>query len=117
MNLKISFWNRLLQKIYFTVALIIAFFRDSFFWSLVIAYFAGMYVWLMIYVAMLLHVNPWMLILPPLAVLCIVWYWIVSERMKNYLDLLIRPYKPRDVEKTVKEYLEILRKRDAKKET
>lgn len=117
MNKKMPSWKRLLQKIYFIIAMIIAFVTDSFFWSLVIAYFAGMEVWLMLYVAILLHVNPWMTILPPLAVLVIVWYWVQRERIKNYLDLLMKPYKVRDLEKTVQEYIEILRKRAEEKGT
>lgn len=117
MNKKIPFWKKVLRKLYFIVALIIAFFTDSFFWSIVIAFFGGMEVWLMLLLAIELSVNPWMTILPPLVPLAIVWYWVQKERIKNYLDLLMKPYKPRDVEKTVKEYLEILRKRDEAKET
>ena len=69
----------------------------------------------MIYVALLINVGffTWLVLLLMLSPYILVWYIVVKKRMLNQLKLLLenKPGKW-DIEKSLEEYLELIKKRD-----
>lgn len=80
------------------------------FWLVMLCSFGGMYVFVMLYAAYLLHVNPWLTIVPPLIPVTTAWFLILRKRIKNYLALLLQPPRNWDIDEAVKGYEELLRK-------
>jgi hypothetical protein len=62
----------------------------------------------MFYVAYLLRVNAWLTIVPPLIPLTVTWFFVLRKRTNNYIALLLAPQKIYDMDKTLKEYTELL---------
>ena len=78
------------------------------FWIVLCCAFGGMYVFVMLYAAYLLSVNPWVTIAPPLIPVGIVWYLILRKRARNFLALLMAPERGWNIDKSLKEYTELL---------
>ncbi len=104
--------NRFLKKALLEVAdllgLTFEFLTSALFWTVTISAFFSMYTWIMLYVAYLLHTNPWVTIIPPLIPITLAWYYIAKKHDRNYLALLLAPQKTYDMEKALSEYLELL---------
>jgi len=69
-----------------------------------------MYAIVTLYVAYLLNVNAWIIMIPPLVPFTIVWLLVLRKRANSYLALLLAPQRNYDIEKTLKEYEELLEK-------
>jgi len=69
----------------------------------------------MIYVALVINVGffTWLVFLLMLSPYILLWYIVVKKRMLNHLKLLLEN-KPRewDIEKSLEEYLKLVKKRD-----
>jgi len=104
--------RRFLRRAFFEVSdslgMAYEFVTSGFYWMIVCCGFFSMYTWIMFYVAFLLHVNPWVTIIPPLIPMTLGWYYIVRKQARNYLALLLAPQRTYDTEKAVREYLELL---------
>ena len=86
------------------------------FWLVMLCSFGGMYVFVMLYAAYLLHVNPWLTIVPPLIPVTTAWFLILRKRIKNYLALLLQPPRNWDIDEAIKGYEELLRKQRNRKQ-
>jgi len=64
----------------------------------------------MVYVAFLLGVSPWVMIIPPITPLFAVWLWVQVKRERNHLALLLDQQKEWDIDKALKGYTELLEK-------
>ena len=91
-----------------SVGLIVEVLTSSYFWFLVCCSFASMYATIMLYIAYLLRVSAWLTIVPPLIPLTVTWFFVLRKRTNNYITLLLAPQKTYDVDKTLKEYTELL---------
>ena len=79
-----------------------------YFWFMISWSFIGIYVVIMLEVAYLLHVNPWITVTLPLVPIVIAWYYIVRKRLINYVNLILKSQKIRNIEEILKEYLDLL---------
>jgi hypothetical protein len=73
----------------------------------------------MIYVALVINVGffTWLVFLLMLSPYILLWYIVVKKRMLNHLKLLLEN-KPRkwDIEKSLEEYLKLIKKKDEEKQ-
>jgi hypothetical protein len=102
--------RRALLELSDSVGLVAEVLRSSFFWFIIGCSFASMYAFVTLYVAYLLKVNAWIIMIPPLIPFTTVWLLVLRKRANSYLAFLLAPQKDYDIEKTLKEYAELLEK-------
>lgn len=102
--------KRALLELSDSVGLVAEVLRSSFFWLIMCCSIGGMYAFITLYVAYLLKVNAWIIVIPPLIPFAAIWFLILRKRANNYLASLLAPQRNYDVEKALKEYAELLEK-------
>jgi hypothetical protein len=107
--------RKLFEEISSDAKLIFGLLTNHYFWFIVSWSFISMYPFVMLYVAYLLNVNPWITIILPLAPIVAVWYYIVRKRIINYVYSLLKSQKIRDTEEVIKEYLDLLEEQKRKR--
>ena len=86
-----------------------------YFWLLVGCVFIGMYAFIMLLVAYILGVNPWITLILPLVPFVAVWHRILKKRVENYVASLMKPRAILNLEKALKDYVELLEKQKQKR--
>jgi len=113
-----KYLQKLLSELSSDAITILGLLANPYFWFMVSWSFIGIYVVAMLEIAYLLHINPWIVIVLPLVPIVIAWYYVVRKRLINYVNLLLKSQKIRDLEDVLKEYLDLLeeQKKLSKKE-
>lgn len=92
-----------------SLRLIVGLFTSSQYWFIVGCTFISIYPYAMLWVAWMLHINPWITIVTPLIPFVTAWYMVMRRRLRNYLALLLNQGRIWDTDKALTEYIRLVR--------
>lgn len=104
------------SEIFSSLTLIIGLLTNLYFWFIVGCTSIGMYALAMLWVAWILHVNPWITIITPLVPFTATWYVIMRKRVQNYVALLLSQGRIWDTDKALADYVELVREQKGRRE-
>jgi hypothetical protein len=82
---------------------------SGYYWLIVGCTSISMYPFVMLWVAWILHINPWITIIMPLVPFVTAWYMLMRKRLGNYLALLLSQGRIWDTDKALTEYIVLIR--------
>ena len=95
-----------------SVKLMTGLFTSGNYWLIVGCTFIGIYPYAMLWMAWMLHINPWITMIAPLIPFVTAWYMLMRKRLRNYLALLLSQGRIWDTEKALTEYIALLRRQN-----